>query len=476
MKQIILTALFLNISGSFFSQQTEQSKLIDNYVKEAIKTNKIPGLAIGIIKDDKIIFQQYYGTENLEEPKKVSSKSMFRVYSTSKLISSVGAFQLIEKGKLSLEDKVSKYLENLPKEWQNVKVKNLLTHSSGIPNVIDFNDILPDDSNAKVIDRLSKEKMDFETGNEFRYNQTNYLLLTMIIEKITGQTFEDFIIKNQFPDSKNEVVFSSNSLEKIPNRIVKYNYNSTTQKYEKGTAIDGVRAHSGNGLAITLPAFLKWSSHLSKNNLLQQKTKEMMWKPFDFSNKKNDFAYGWEINKINNSLSYGFSGGNVSAYRIFPGKNISIILMYNGYTFFPPQYNIVNHIAGIIDPDLINPYSLAEESIIAEFSKKDNLNAEKNYYSFKTKNPTWDFESTLNNIGYTLMRNSRIDEAIKVFELNVKEHPKSGGAFDSLGEGYLSAKNYKLALENYKKSIELDPQNTNGVNMINKIQDVMKKN
>lgn len=473
MKQIILTAFFLNISSTVFSQQTEQSKLIDSYVKEAIKINKIPGLAIGIIKDDKIIFQQYYGTENLEDSKKVNLNSMFRIYSTSKLISSVGIFQLIEKGKLSLEDKISKYLENLPKEWQNVKVKNLLTHSSGIPNLIDFNDILPEDSNAKVINRLSKEKMDFETGNEFRYNQTNYFLLTMIIEKITGQTFEDFIIKNQFSNSKNGIVFSSNSIEKISDRIVKYNYNSTTQKYEKGTAIDGVRAHSGNGLAITLAAFLKWSSHLSKNDLLNQKTKDMMWKPFNYNNKKDDFAYGWEMN---NSLSYGFSGGNVSAYRIFPDKNMSIILMYNGYNFFPPQYSIVNHIAGIIDPDLVNSYSLAEESIITEFSKKDNLNAEKTYYSIKSKNPKWDFENTLNNIGYILMGNSRIDEAIKVFELNVKEHQQSGSVFDSLGEGYLSAKNYKLALENYKKSIELDPQNTNAVNMINKIQDLMKNN
>ena len=93
----------------------------------------------------------------MEDPKNVNSSSMFRVYSTSKLISSVGVFQLIEKGKLSLEDNISKYLENLPKEWQNVKVKNLLTHSSGIPNVIDFNDILPDDPNTKVIDRLAKD-------------------------------------------------------------------------------------------------------------------------------------------------------------------------------------------------------------------------------------------------------------------------------------------------------------------------------
>lgn len=62
--------------------------------------------------------------------------------------------------------------------------------------------------------------MDFETGNEFRYNQTNYMPLAMIIEKITGQSFEDFILNNQFSDSKNQVVYSSNALEKIPNRII----------------------------------------------------------------------------------------------------------------------------------------------------------------------------------------------------------------------------------------------------------------
>lgn len=475
MKQILLIALTIPISIAVFSQQTEQSKLIDNYVKEVVKDNKIPGLAIGIIKDGKIIFQQYYGTETLEDQKKVSPNSMFRIYSTSKLVTNIGVFQLIEQGKLSLEDHVSKYVENLPKDWQNVKVKNLLTHSSGMPDVISFSDILPEDANAKVIERLGKEKMDFKTGNEYRYNQTNYMLLTMIIEKITGQSFENFIINNQLSDVKDQVYFSSNSLEKIPNRVQKYNYNPSTKQYDKSTFNDGMRAHSGNGLAITLPAFLKWSSHLSNNDLLRQKTKEMMWQPFEYGNKKNVFAYGWEISKTNNIPSYGFSGGNVSAYRIFPQNNMTIILLSNGYNFSPMQYQIVNHVAGLIDKNLADAYSLAEESIISEFSKKDNPNASKNYYQVKAKNPKWDFESTLNIIGYSLMRNSRIDEAIKVFELNVKEHPQSGNAFDSLGEVYFSAKNYKLALENYKKSLELDSKNTNAVNMMSKIQDLMKK-
>lgn len=474
MKQFILT-IALSISITAYAQNNNQSVFIDQYVKEVMATNQIPGLAIGVIKDGQIIFQQYYGKENLENDKKVDSESIFRIYSTSKLMSNVGAFQLIEKGQLSLEDNISKYLENLPQEWQEVKVKHLLTHSSGIPNLIAFNEISIDDSNTKVIERLAKEKMDFKTGNEFRYNQTNYFLLTMIIEKITGQSFEDFILNNQFSDSKNQVVFSSNALEKIPHRVVKHNYNSAKKQYEKSTDVSGTRAHSANGIAITLPAFLKWSLHLSNNDLLNQKTKEMMWQPFDFSNKKDIFAYGWDISKVNNINSYNFSGGNVSAYKIYPQNNIAIVMMSNGYSIFPIQYRIINHIAAMIDKGLTDNYSLAEETIISEFSKKNNPGAEKIYYSLKEKNPKWNFENTLNDIGYILLRNSRIDEAIKVFTINVKENPQSANAFDSLGESYFSVKNYVSALENYKKSLALNPENANATKMIQKIENLAKK-
>lgn len=475
MKQFLLTTLALSICVMAYPQKTDRSALIDQYVKEVIKINQIPGLALGIIKDDRIIFQKYYGTETLESDKKVNSNSMFRIYSTSKLMTNIGIFQLIEKGQLSLEDKISKYLDNLPAEWQDIKVKNLITHSSGLPNLIAFNDILVDDSNAKVIERLSSEKMEFQTGNQFSYNQTNYFLLTMIIEKITGQSFENFILDNQFADSKNQVIFSSNALEKIPNRVVKYNYNPIKKQYEKSTDVSGTRAHSANGVAITLPAFLKWSCHLSKNDLLSQQTKEMMWQPFEFGNKKDVFAYGWDITKVNNIVSYNFSGGNVSAYKMYPNNNMAIVMMSNGYSLFPVQYRIINHIAAMIDKNLTDDYSLAEETIISEFSKKNNPDAKKIYHSLKAKNLKWNFENTLNDIGYTLLRNSRIVEAIKVFSLNVKENPQSANAFDSLGEGYFYAKNYALALEHYKKSLALNPENTNAVKMIQKIEDLMKK-
>ncbi|MEA5259510.1 serine hydrolase domain-containing protein [Arcicella aquatica] len=166
--------LFVISTISLLGYGQEKIKIIDSYIKEIIKINKIPGLALGIVKNDKIVYEKYYGLENLEDNKKVDKNSKFRVYSTTKLISNVSVFQLIEKGKLSLEDNVSKYLENLPLEWQNVKIENLLSHSSGIPDFVRYEDVSGNIKNEQMINRLSKEKMEFETGNEFRYNQTNY--------------------------------------------------------------------------------------------------------------------------------------------------------------------------------------------------------------------------------------------------------------------------------------------------------------
>lgn len=366
MRQSILTAIFFNISILGFSQTAEQSKAIDNYIKNVIQINEIPGMAVGIVKNDRITFQQYYGRENLETDKKVSSNSRFRVYSTTKLIANIGLFKLIEEGKASLDDKISKYIDNLPVGWQNIQVKNLLSHSSGLPDMLDATDLPEKATFNEVIKRLSNEKIEFEAGDHYRYNQTNYMLISMIIEKITGKTFEQYILQNQFRESKNQIIFSSNSIEEIPNRVGKYNYNTEKKQYEKVTEIGGLRAHSANGLAITLPAFLQWSIHFSKNDFVKPETKKMMWKPFDYKNNDWEFGHGWEIKDSNHTKSYGFSGGNVSAYSIFPDKNMSIVIMYNANKGFPVMYQMVNHIAGIIDKDLMQPYMLAEEITISE--------------------------------------------------------------------------------------------------------------
>jgi CubicO group peptidase (beta-lactamase class C family) len=474
MKNSFFIASLLFVFNLSFSQKSEDHVIeqkIDNYIKEVIAINEIPGVALGVVKDGKVIYEKYFGKASLEENKAVDKNTAFKLFSTTKLITNVGVFQLIEKGKLSLEDPISKYIDNLPEEWQKIQVKNLLSHSSGLPNIIRFEDIkvtLPFDEKIAI---LSKKTMEFVTGNEYSYNQTNYLFLTKIIEKITGLTFEDYILKNQFPLTQSGIYFSSNFAESIPNGVPRYNYKTEIKNYTKSTSDFGFDAHSANGLNITLQNFMGWNENLDNDVYLNKEDKYSMWKPFAFGNNTDRFAYGWEIVPVNKILSYGFTGGNETAFRKFPDNKLTIIFLANGhkYSSLYVQSQVINHVASIVDKTLTDDYYLAGEKVNQIFLKLKIEEAKQNYLEIKKSHPDWDFQYRLNLIGYTLIDHGRINDGIKVLELNTIENPKSGNAFDSLADGYFKNGQLEISKENYKKSLELQPDNANAKEMLEKI-------
>lgn len=476
MKKSILILFFIFISNSGFCQTKNDLKnKINNYVKEVIEINEIPGLAVAVIKNGKIVYEEYYGKGSIKENTIIDSKSIFRLYSTTKLISAVAVFQLIEKNQLSLEDEISKYLENLPKEWQNVKIKNLLTHSSGLPDIVKFEDIpysLNDDEKWKI---LYQKPLEFKTGNQFGYNQTNYVLLSKIIEKISGLTFDKYVLKNQFPTTKQGVVFSANSSEIVKNRVVKHNYNFKNQKYERFDAEHGKIHNAGSGLNISLKEFINWNQRLDKNLLLNSKTKNSMWQLFDFENKQDKFLHGWGIYETNKIESYGFSGGYLTGFRKFTNNDLTIIFLSNGFKNYHIEDQIINHIAGIVDEKLMDNFLLAEEEITSLFFKNDFSKAEQKYFLIKGKNPKLNFENKLLTIGYDLINNQNLKDAIKVFELNAKENPQSANAFDCLAESYYLNGQLELSKQNYQKSFNLSSENTNAKVMVDKIEQMLKK-
>lgn len=478
-KSFLITSLLLIFNLSF-GQKNEQKLIeqkIDTYIKEVIAINEIPGVALAVVKDGNVIYEKYYGKASLENNKAVDKNTAFKLFSTTKLITNIGVYQLIDQGKLSLEDPISKYLNNLPKEWQEIKVKNLLSHSSGLPNFVAFPEILITLSFDEKLAILSKKAMDFATGNEYRYNQTNYLFLAKIMEKITGLTFEDYILQNQFPAIKSGVYFSSNFGEAIPDSAFRYNYNKETKQYTKSTSNFGVDSHSANGLNITLKNFIRWNENLDKDVYLKKETKYSMWQPFPFVNNTDRFGYGWEITPVNKILSYGFTGGNETAFRKFPDHKLTIIFLSNGhkYSALYVQSQVINHVASIVHKTLTDDYYLAGEKMNQDFLKLKFKKAQENYLTTKKNHPDWDFEYRLNIIGYTLMDYGRLQDGIKVLELNAKENPKSGNAFDSLADGYFRNNQFENSKENYKKSLELNPDNANAKEMLSKIENALTK-
>jgi CubicO group peptidase (beta-lactamase class C family) len=477
-KSLCIALLFVfNLSFSQNKESKSTKDEIDHYIKNVIEINEIPGVALAVIKDGKVIYENYFGKANLEENKAVDKNTAFKIFSTTKLITSVCVFKLIETEKLSLEDPISKYLDNLPKEWQEIKIKNLLTHSSGLPDIVQFEDIPFSLPYAEKIALLSKKPMQFAIGNQYRYNQTNYLFLAKIIEKIIGQSFEEYILKNQFPAAKSDVFFLSNFGQITPQGAVRYNYNLENKKYEKNNYNSGPDSHSANGLNITLSEFIKWNENLDKNVYLKKETKISMWQPFHFANNTDHFAYGWEIVPVNKIPSYGFTGGNETAFRKFIDNDLTIIFLSNGhkYSNLYVQSQVINHVAAIVDKSLKDDYLLAGEKINQDFLKLEISLAEQNYLNIKRNHPDWNFEYRLNAIGYTLMSYGRLNDAIKVFQLNVKENPKSGSAFHSLAESYFNDNQLEIARKNYKKSLELSPDNSNAKEMLEKIKKQLSK-
>ncbi|WP_166925936.1 serine hydrolase domain-containing protein [Flavobacterium poyangense] len=482
MKKSLFIASFFAFLNCCFSQSVtidakETAQKIDTYLKEVIQVNEIPGAALAVIKNGKVIYEKYYGKASLEEHKPVDKNTGFKIFSTTKLITNVGVFQLIENKKLSLDDSISKYLNNIPKEWQGIKVAHLLSHSSGLPNIIAFNDIPITLPYEKRIEILATKPMEFATGARYRYNQTNYLFLAKIIEKITGLTFDEYILKNQFAAVKSGVSFLSDTAGALPADGIRYTYNPETKKYENKPMNFGIDSHSANGLVITLPEFIRWNENLDNNTFMRSDTKYAMWEPFQYANDTRAFTYGWEVVSLNKIPSYGFTGGNETAFRKFIKNDMTIIFLSNGHKYLDlyVQSQVVDHVAGIVDKTLVDAYSLAAEKINYDFLRLDIKKSKQNYLTTKKTHPDWNFEYRLNEIAYTLMNYGRLNDAIKIFELNAKENPKSGNAFDSLAESYYKNNQLQLAKQNYEKSVVLSPENTNAKEMLEKIKLLIAK-
>ncbi|WP_276388942.1 serine hydrolase [Eudoraea chungangensis] len=473
----ILLLLFISFSCSNSekkSKEYENEVRIDEYLISLMDLHNIPGLALAIVEGDKIVYENYFGNASIEDSTLVDKNTLFRVFSTTKLITATGIFQLIEDGELKVEDDLSKYLDGLPREWQQIKIKNLLSHSSGLPDIMRYKSTLSDE---ELMEKLLQEKMQFVTGYQFSYNQTNYWFLAQIIEKITGNQFEEYILKNQFDGSFNGVLFSSNALEGIPNRATRYYYSDRNKKFVKDTNNSGIRGHSGNGLNITLSNFIKWDKQLKADVLIGPEVKSAMWSPFAFTNnfkyQKDDFLHGWGRYYVNGLESYGFSGGNSTAYRFFPKSNTTIMLLSNGYQ--TPAFDIIiNDVARIVLPELKGRGLTLEEDIMDLVLNDEFDRAAQLLKKLNQENPNSRFDnlkSNFNGVGNSHVWNDNSKKALQVFKMYADAYPNSWIASAGLAETYEIEGDTLNALKYYEKALRLNEKNEYHYNegMINSI-------
>ncbi|MBV6878998.1 serine hydrolase [Epilithonimonas ginsengisoli] len=471
--------LLLFLSLSIFAQNVNSK--VDEIINREMKERRIPGLQLAVVQNGKIVLSKSYGYANIQDNIPVKNTTIFPINSNTKIFTGVSVMQLVEQGKIELHTPIKKYLNDLPSEWQNITVDQLLTHISGLPEILQLLDPLtgnigPLKTEQAIWEKLKTLPLEFKTGEQFSYNQTNYYLLGKIIEKVSNQSFPDNFEKKQFEVVGMKHTLFGDSRDLIPNFAPTYRYRNffdgkkTDDKLVNNYTEFPDFTRTGAGINSTAEDMANWIIALQNGKLFQKSaTLDLMWSPSKFNNgNPTNWTRGWGIAKFRkNHKAIGMSGGNRSALLIYPDDKLAIIVLTNLGGSAPEDF--LEEIAGCYNADILeaDPLTFLRKNLREIGFDKAIDFTEKT----KKKNPAFDpQEVELNNWAYRMMANNQQTEASEIFKLNVHLFPNSWNAYDSYGEVLLKTGNKNKAVEMYKKSVELNPKNENGKQMLLKIK------
>jgi len=442
-------------------------KEIEAYLTEINTTNEVPGSAVAILKGDKVIYEGYFGLAELNHRVPVREKTLFRVYSSTKLLTSVAIFQLADAGEITMSDPIGKHLSDLPPTWQTRKIRDLMAHASGLP---DFRFLEEGITEVEMLEQLSKEPLAFEPGERFSYNQTNYWLLARIIETTSGKSLDDFVRDGQFEGDASSFVLSSNALQVVPNRTGVYRHSASGWVLSGDAA--GKYGHAANGLAITLPGLIGWAKRLNQGRFLGAAAGAEMVSEYEYSNSDHKFLHGWGVYPVNGHPSRGFTGGGVSAFRYFPEQDLTIMFLSNGSRYGVIHNRVVDHLAGMVEAELEDPVAEGKAKLRRLFiGEQDGPAAALQFKTWRKEYPDVNVEGTLNSLGYILAGEGRLGNALSAFRINSELYPEAWNVWDSLGEGHEMLGQVEQALKYYRKSVKINPENTHGVEKIKQLSE-----
>ncbi|RFS20151.1 class A beta-lactamase-related serine hydrolase [Chitinophaga silvatica] len=465
------------------SAQNEAQK-IDEVIKAYQDMHEFSGTAL-VMKKGKIIFQKAYGTANRETGTPNTIDTKFRIGSVTKQFTAMLIMQLKEQGKLNLQDPISRYLPYYRKDVGNqVTIHQLLTHTSGIP---DFTR-RPNFTSEIAVVKLSREEMvkkycsdtlESEPGKVYSYCNSGYYILGAIIESITGKSYGNVLQERIF-----NVVGMKNSGIDNPFTIVKnraIGYDNVYGDFTNSTYINMESSVlSAGAIYSTVGDLMLWNKALHSNKLLSAENTEIMFTPY-----LNKYAYGIGVNKfiypgLNREVTFHAHTGGIFGFRavlLYETQNDELITLLS---------NLVDDNSMDLDPitnrifAIINniPYDKPKPSVVSHMGElvvHQSLDTAIAFYrQAKVKlKEKYDFgrtEDELNSLGYYLLNHKRVKDAVQILKLVTEEFPQSWNAYDSYAESLALDNQTPAAVTNYKKSLDLNPENANATKQLKMLE------
>ena len=441
----------------------------------AQKYRQFNGSAL-VAENGKVVYKGAFGLANMEWNIPNTPDTKFRLGSITKQFTATVILQLAEQGKIKLNGKLSDYLPDYRKDvGEKVTIHNLLTHTSGIPSYTSqpgfFENVSRNPYKVdEFVQKYASGDLEFEPGSKFEYDNSGYFLLGAIIEHVTGKPYEQVLKENIFDPAGMKNTGYDHHETILPKRAT--GYSKTPDGYINAAYLDMSIPYAAGSLYSTVEDLYLWDQALYTDKLLSAQSKALMYTPF-----LNNYAYGWEVRNASFNTEVpvithngGINGFSTIIVRFPKEKNLIVLLDNTGSEFLDP---LNESIAKII---YNQPYDMPKMSIVSLLA--DTINEKgieagiAQYRDLKAKQAsTYDFaEPELNRLGYQLLRSGKPKEAIEIFKLNVEAYPKGFNAYDSLAEAYMNTNQRELAIQNYKKSLELNPNNTNAAEMLKRLE------
>ncbi len=306
-----------------------QSDDVDTIVAAEMQRQKIPGIAIAVIHNGKIVKEKGYGLANVELNVPVTSETAFKIGSVSKPIIALGVMKLVEEGKIGLDDPVTKYFPDAPETWNGIKIKHLLSHTSGIIREAPGFDPFKIQSDYDVVKTAFPAPLVFPVGDKYQYCNVGYFSLADIIARISGKSWPDSLSELMFKPLNMTATRTTSNFDIIQNRAGSYAIFG-----DKMSNAESYRALRPSGAFFSnLKDLIKLSLALENGGLVRKETFAQMTTAFKLNDGQNaPYGLGFQVSTFRGKKRTGH-GGSLSGFKsdlaIFPEDKLTVIVLAN---------------------------------------------------------------------------------------------------------------------------------------------------
>lgn len=454
----------LKLSTPLETLSAELAEFIPALMDQAI----IPGLSIAVLREGKVFWNNHYGVTNAETQEKVAADTMFEACSLSKPVFAYAVLQLIDEGLLALDKPLveyapesyleKKYLRDKSDDprFNKITTRMVLSHTPGFPNW-----------------RQGKLTINFEPGAKFSYSGEGFVFLQRIVEHITGQELDDFMTERVFEPlgMKNSTYIWKQEIDgQLANPHSEFGKPGTKRKPWNNAAAS---------LVTTAEDYARVIAAIMNSTRLKPETSQaMLSSQINIPAEEYPGSLSWGLGVGLQHTEQGdifWHWGDNHTFRCFfaayPKERIGVVYFANSANGLGIIKEILTHSIGgthaISSLPMVAGYPRFDSPLIQigrTYVKEGFAAALQQYWALKKASPGTQItqEPFLNNLGYALLRMNKTDEAIRVFQMNVEFFPDSFNVYDSLGEAYKKKGEKEKAIENYRISIKLNPENEGG--------------